>query len=202
MVGRRPAGIDGGGSMTSEEQPRGDFRVRAVAFALGAVFIYAGVEKFRDSLQFADSIAAFALVPPAFINLLALGLPPFEIVCGLLLLTPWMRRIGVLAIALSAAIFFAALLSALLRGLTLDCGCFGAGAPSRTRMWIELGVDAILICASLYVYFRSPNSPDWLHARPSSAARRTLTANPGNRIEPTPEAKFSSTSAQDREDGD
>ncbi|MGH7780455.1 MAG: MauE/DoxX family redox-associated membrane protein [Candidatus Binataceae bacterium] len=142
-------------SMMPAYESRSDYRVLAVALALGAVFIYAGADKIRDPLQFADSIDAFAILPMAFINLLALGLPVFEIVCGVLLIAPWTRRIGALALALSSAVFFFALLSALLRGLTLDCGCFGSGAPSRSRMWFELGLDLVLFSASLFVYFRS-----------------------------------------------
>ena len=122
---------------------------------MAAVFIYAGIDKIRDSLQFADSVAAFAIVPVAFINPLALGLPPFEIACGILLLWPPTRRVAALAAAVISAVFFAALLSALLRGLMLDCGCFGSGTPSRPRMWLELGLDLVLFVGSLSVYFRS-----------------------------------------------
>ena len=138
--------------------PAGNSRryvVLAVSIALAAVFIYAGVDKIRDPLQFADSIAAFAILPAAFINLLALGLPLFEVACGVLLLWSATRRVGALAIALISVVFFTALLSALLRGLTLDCGCFGIGAPSRPRMWLELALDAVLFAAALFVYLRS-----------------------------------------------
>ena len=106
--------------------------------ALAAVFLYAGFDKIRDPLQFADSVAAFAILPQALISPLALSLPPFEIACSLLLLWPPTRWVGALAVALLSLVFFMALLSALLRGLTLDCGCFGVGAPSRSRMWLEL----------------------------------------------------------------
>jgi len=132
-----------------------DYDVLAVALALGAVFIYAGADKIRNPLQFADSIAAFAILPTMFIDPLALGLPTFEVACGLLLVAPRTRRFGALALALSSALFFLALVSALLRGLTLDCGCFGIGTPSRPRMWLELGLDAILFGGSLFVYLRS-----------------------------------------------
>ena len=127
----------------------------ALSLGLAAVFIYAGVEKMGDALQFADSIAAFAILPAAFISLLALSLPPFEIACGLLLLWPSTRRVAALAIALISVVFFSALLSALARGLTLDCGCFGIGAPSRPRMWIELGLNVVLAGGSLLIYLRS-----------------------------------------------
>src|SRR5208282_1839677 len=102
-----------------------------------------------------DSIAAFAILPAAFISLLALSLPPFEIACSLLLLWPSTRRVGALAIGLISVVFFSALLSALARGLTLDCGCFGVGAPSRPRMWIELGLNVVLAGGSLLIYLRS-----------------------------------------------
>ena len=154
MVGGWAAGIDGERTMMPPDSSH-RYAVLAVSIALAAIFIYAGVDKIRDPLQFADSIAAFAILPAVLINLLALGLPPFEIACGLLLLGPPTRRVGALAVAVISVIFFTALASALLRGLTLDCGCFGTGAPSRPRMWLELGLDLLLFSGALFVYLRS-----------------------------------------------
>jgi uncharacterized membrane protein YphA (DoxX/SURF4 family) len=135
------------------------YAVHAVSLAVAAVFIYAGIDKIRDPLQFADSIAAFAILPAVLINLLAMGLPPFEIASGLLLIGPWTRRVGSLAVAVILVVFMIALSSALLRGLTLDCGCFGVGAPSRPRMWVELALDAVLLSGALFVYLRSISRP-------------------------------------------
>lgn len=139
--------------MTQDNSRR--YAVITVCVALAAIFIYAGIDKVHDPLQFADSIYAFEILPVAFINLLAMGLPPFEIMSGLLLLVPPTRRFGALAVVLCSAVFLTALGSALLRGLTLDCGCFGAGAPSRPRMWLELGLDMVLFVGALFVYMRS-----------------------------------------------
>jgi putative oxidoreductase len=132
-----------------------DKMIFLLSLVLATVFIYAGISKFRDPLQFADSIAAFALLPATFVNLVALSIPPLEVVCGLLLLWSSSRRLGALTVGVASAIFFIALASALLRGLTLDCGCFGAGAPSRPGMWLELALDAVLGAASLLIYLRS-----------------------------------------------
>ncbi len=134
------------------------YLVLAVSIAMAAIFVYAGIDKIRDPQSFADSIAAFAILPAVFINLLALGLPSFEIASGLMLLGPWTRRVGALALAVLSVVFFTVLASALLRGLTLDCGCFGAGAPSRSRMWLELVLDAALFSGALFVYLRSLSS--------------------------------------------
>jgi uncharacterized membrane protein YphA (DoxX/SURF4 family) len=136
-----------------------DYVVLAVSLALAAIFIYAGADKIGDPLQFADTIAAFAILPAALINLLALGLPLFEVACGLLLLWSPTRRVGALAVSVISVVFFTALLSALLRGLTIDCGCFGTGAPSRLRMWLELGLDVVLAGGALLIYLRSSMAP-------------------------------------------
>jgi putative oxidoreductase len=132
-----------------------DYTLLVISLALAALFIYAGADKIRDPLEFADSIAAFAILPRVFVNLFALSLPPFEIACGLLLLWPSTSRFATLAVFVMSLVFFAALSSALLRGLTLDCGCFGAGAPSRPRMWFELGMNVVLASTSLLIYLRS-----------------------------------------------
>jgi putative oxidoreductase len=140
--------------MRLRRNPSLDYILIPMALALATVFIYAGADKLHDPLEFADSIAAFAILPAVFINPLALGLPIFEIACGLLLLLPRTRRVGAFALAFISALFFSALLSALARGLTLDCGCFGSGTPSRPRMWLELGLDLALIASSLFIYCR------------------------------------------------
>jgi putative oxidoreductase len=140
--------------MTASNKSTGSLIVLTLSLGLAAVFFYASVDKLRDPLQFADSIAAFAILPATLISPLALGLPPFEVACGLLLLWPRSRRVGALAVALISIVFFTALASALLRGLTLDCGCFGAGAPSRSRMWQELGLDVLLFAGALFIYLR------------------------------------------------
>ena len=49
--------------MTARSNSSIDYVVLAVSLGLAAVFIYAGLEKMRDPLQFADSIAGFAILP-------------------------------------------------------------------------------------------------------------------------------------------
>ena len=155
MAGRGAANLHGRRAMTGRDDAHRDYAVLGLSLALAAIFAYAGIDKIQEPQQFADNIAGFAILPAMFTNLLALTLPVFEIVCGVLLLVPLTRRVASLAIALTCIVFFTALASALLRGLTLDCGCFGVGAPSRSKMWLELGLDLLLFTSALFVYLRS-----------------------------------------------
>jgi uncharacterized membrane protein YphA (DoxX/SURF4 family) len=154
MVRGWVAGFRRGRVIMPFDNSRRDWVVLALSLGLAAVFIYAGIEKIQDRLQFADTIAAFRILPAALINLIALGLPPFEIACGLLLLGRPTRRVGALAVALVCVLYLSVLSSALARGLTLDCGCFGTGTPSRPRMWLEVGLDFVLLGCALFVYIR------------------------------------------------
>ena len=134
---------------------RRDYVVLVISLAIGILYIVSGLDKVRDPGAFADNIFGFAILPALLISPLALGLPPFEIICGLLMLAPRTRRVAALGLMLLSAVFFVALVSALARGLTLDCGCFGVGAPSRPRMWLEAGLDILLLAGTLIVYLRS-----------------------------------------------
>jgi putative oxidoreductase len=124
----------------------------ALRIALGGVFIYAGAIKLNDPLQFADNIALFSILPVSLINPLALSLPIFEILSGGLLVVGWLRRPAALAVVVISVVFLGAIASALARGLTIDCGCFGGGVPSRERMWLDLGRDLVLLAAALLTY--------------------------------------------------
>lgn len=119
---------------------------------VGGVFIYAGVLKFQGPLAFADSIASFQLLPAELINLLALTLPPFEIAVGVLLVAGLQGRLAAFGVLVLCGVFAFAIGSALLRGIEVDCGCFGGGAPSVWKMWGSLGRDLLLAAATWLIY--------------------------------------------------
>jgi putative oxidoreductase len=135
------------------DSPRGRRLVSFIArISLGTVFIYAGAMKFGDPLAFADSIASFKFAPNGLVNPLALGIPPFEIICGSLLGIGLWRRAAALAILIATAIFTLALLAAQTRGLVVDCGCFGSGLASVTRMRLDLLRDLAILMIAALVY--------------------------------------------------
>jgi len=119
---------------------------------VGAIFFYAGAIKLQEPLRFADSIATFRMVPDEFINILALGLPPFEIIVGLLLIPGWHSRSAAFCVVLLTVVFAIVLGQALARGLEVDCGCFGAGQPSPFKSWLALWRDLVLMAGAAWLY--------------------------------------------------
>ncbi len=144
------------------------FAGQLIRWTLAGVFLYAGAAKLvQPPTGFADSIASFRLLPTAWIVPAALALPPFELLAGGALLVGRPRRLGACSTLLLGTVFLAALAQAIARGLTVDCGCFGAGAnwpplASGQRMWFDLARDILIVAASLFVY---------RHEMPASAPR-------------------------------
>ena len=142
---------------------RRQYVIAALRMLLGAVFVYAGMVKIQATADFADSIAGFRLLPPGLSNLLALGLPPFEILLGLWLLVGWQHRTAAFCALILCGVFLLALVSALARGIAVDCGCFGAtqnSLLSGQRTWISIGRDLALMAMAAVVYAEA-----WRHSR-------------------------------------
>jgi uncharacterized membrane protein YphA (DoxX/SURF4 family) len=121
---------------------------------IGGAFLYAGYLKIREPQAFADSIASFKLLPSELINLMAMGLPPLEVILGVMLATGWRGRVASLGVLVLSIIFAFALGQALMRGLQVDCGCFGSGKPSTMKTFLALGRDILLIAASSWLWVR------------------------------------------------
>lgn len=124
----------------------------AGCFILGSIFVYAGAIKIISPQDFADSIAAYQVLPFSVINVLAWGLPLFEVICGILVLSGRFLRMGLLGIVAMLALFMAALMIALARGLSINCGCFGTHSWLDSNPWFSLVRDTILLGIALFLY--------------------------------------------------
>lgn len=121
-----------------------------VRWTVASVFIYAGCLKLGAANQFAASISRFRIAPEFLINPLALGLPPLEILCGTALVIGRWKRQAALGLVLLCTLFVAAFVQAGVRGISVDCTCFGASAAEP--MWIVILRDVVLLAASLAIY--------------------------------------------------
>lgn len=96
---------------------------------IAAIFLYAGYEKIREPwLQFAISIDTFKVVPETWLQPIARYLPWFEVILGVWLLLPSaISKYGALVSTGMLTFFLGIGIRASVLGLTVDCGCFGAG---------------------------------------------------------------------------
>lgn len=122
---------------------------------IGGAFLYAGYLKIWEPMAFADSIASFRILPAELINIMALALPPLEIILGVMLVTGWRVRVASFGVLLLSIIFAFALGQALMRGLKVDCGCFGSGKPSTAKTLLGLGRDVLLIAGSSWLWVKT-----------------------------------------------
>lgn len=121
---------------------------------LGLVFVYAGVGKVLAPMDFADSVASFQLLPEVLVMPVALDLPVYEVMLGGLLAAGVWRWEAVLGIVILCGVFAVALGQALVRGLDVDCGCFGGGGVMSGGPWWALGRDAVLMAAGFWLLSR------------------------------------------------
>lgn len=96
--------------------------------SIAYVFIYAGAEKISDPDAFAISISNYRLLPAWSLNIFAITLPWIEVICGILLLFGVAVKENSAIIFSLLFIFTIAIVISLIRGLSIDCGCFGKGS--------------------------------------------------------------------------
>ena len=103
--------------------------------AIAALFLFAAITKLVDPSSFAQQIANYQLTPWLATAVLSVFLPALELSVGVcLLLGRW--ESGALAwVAILLIIFSGALLSAIVRGLSIDCGCFGRSIENTGTLW-------------------------------------------------------------------
>jgi putative oxidoreductase len=126
--------------------------LRTVArVALGALFIFAGAAKAYDPGEFAVEIQRYNLIPWIFGVIVALYLPWVEILSGLGLLFKRLERGALLLVTVLLVVFTVALASATVRGLNIDCGCFGK-AFTATGTAVPLLRNLVLLGLTAFIW--------------------------------------------------
>jgi uncharacterized membrane protein YphA (DoxX/SURF4 family) len=97
---------------------------------LGAIFVYAGGVKLFNMPEMASAIGNYRILPEAWLNIFGIILPPIEVVAGLCLITGFFKEGALTIITGLIIVFLIAVEAAILRGLDIDCGCFGTSDGS------------------------------------------------------------------------
>ena len=114
------------------------------------MFVYASIDKISSPTYFAGTIQNYQIIPEFLLNIVAITLPWLELICGVLILAGVWHRSAAFITSLLMIIFIIAILSAILRGLDIECGCFGSGTSAD---WMRIIEDLFLLVISLQIVF-------------------------------------------------
>jgi uncharacterized membrane protein YphA (DoxX/SURF4 family) len=119
----------------------------ALRVVLGVIFVYAAWLKLKEPWElFALAISGYQLLPLNAVQYVARTLPWFELVVGLLLISGVLLRVSASAVSLLLLGFMALMIRSYVKGMSIDCGCFGSGDPIS---WKTLLRDGSMLAASL-----------------------------------------------------
>lgn len=139
--------------------------------AVAAIFIAAAIPKIADPAAFFAAIQTYHLIPDGAAALFAVWLPWLEL-CTALAVFPLRQRSGAswLLLALTVA-FLLALGQAWLRGLDINCGCFGGAATVTGAAYFGYFLrDGLLFAAIAF--------PLWQERRAAGSSSSRLTPPP------------------------
>lgn len=121
---------------------------------LGGVFLFSGAIKALDPGGLAASIRTYELaLPEWFVTVSSIALPYLEIMLGLYLAAGLFTKLSAWTTSALMVLFIVALTQGALRGLQIDCGCFGseAGGGQPGNLWLDALRDFGLLALALHV---------------------------------------------------
>ena len=124
---------------------------------LGAIFLVAGGSKVGHPAEFAAQIAGFRILPEPVIAPMAIALPFLELLLGAYLILGLFTRAAAWIAAALLLAFDGAIASAVVRGMTVSCGCFGPQDKTVTT-WAEVARDAVFVLLAVVVALRPPGT--------------------------------------------
>ena len=126
---------------------------------LGAIFMLASFAKLQSPWDFGRAIYQYEILVGPFsylISPMTIILPMLELVCGILLLMNRLVRPAAIVVMAMNIIFIVAILSAMIRGLDVECGCgldaeFLASIVGANADWKSLVRDLIFVGLNIIV---------------------------------------------------
>lgn len=134
---------------------------------IGGYFAFAAVEKIIDPLVFATSINNYHMMPESLVNAFALVIPWLELLCGLMLIVGYKVRTNAALCGAMTVMFTIAVAWAVMQGLQIDCGCFGAkGGEEVSWMKVLKNAGLLAMCVFMVLFPASILTVDgWMEQR-------------------------------------
>ena len=117
---------------------------------VGGIFFYAGFLKINDLQLFELSIRNYQILNDPWVGILAMTLPPLEIILGISILIKFLYQGALLIACMTMSVFIASLLSLLARNIDINCGCLGLNTSVHIQIMIDILI--VLMCIFLMKY--------------------------------------------------
>jgi len=126
-----------------------------IRLLLGAMWVWASLDKIQDPAQFSRDIANYHVMPFGLENLSAIVVPWLELLIGIGLIIGVMVD-GAALISFSLMLLFIVLISqAILRGFNIECGC--GLKEGQLVGWEKILENIVFLGASYLVLIRPKN---------------------------------------------
>lgn len=131
----------------------GKYTTMLFRLALGAIFIYASIDKIAHPADFARAIFYYRILPVPFVNIFAVVLPWVELFTGTLLIVGIFTRGSALLIDAMLMVFIVAIAYNVLRGVDIACGCFTVSPTAKEHGLSLLYRDIGMLAMGMQIYF-------------------------------------------------
>ncbi len=124
--------------------------------ALGIVLLVAGWLKISSPDDAVRAVQAYRILPQGMTHAVGYGLPLLEVLLGVLLVLGLGSRWAAIGAGILMVVFIAGIISVWVRGLSIDCGCFGGGgtispAGRTARYSAEIARDLLFLGLASWV---------------------------------------------------
>ena len=128
----------------------------ALRLLIGGIFFYAGLEKILDPFNFSVGIYNYRLFPDFLLGGMAAAIPWIEAIAGLFLLSGFNTKGAAALTSFLLLIFIGLIIISAIRGLDIDCGCFG-GLERKVGL-LAILEDTFLLVISMSVLLFEKNA--------------------------------------------
>jgi uncharacterized membrane protein YphA (DoxX/SURF4 family) len=120
---------------------------------LGGLFLYSSIHKIQSPNEFAAAIRDYKLMPIELTSLFALFVAWSEAVAGIMLILGVMTRHAAGAVFVLLVMFTVAIITTIVRGIAIDCGCFSNEGGDQTNYPLVIRNLFLLAAAAITMLF-------------------------------------------------
>lgn len=123
----------------------------AIRMVLGFLFLYASLDKIIYPPKFAEVIYNYRLLPVELLNICAIFVPWIEAFIGISLLMGFWIETSAFMLSTITVFFIIMIISAITRGLNIECGCFSLDEEGSLVSWKRVIEDVFILVGGLYL---------------------------------------------------